>query len=85
MGKNWNEQESYVRNVGLCLRQSYDSEGRIEYVGYAYPNTTTSELRWQIFKCTYDSNGRLITRIYGNGSDDFSLSWDLRTTYNYDQ
>ena len=83
MAKNRNEQENYTRNVGFDLRQAYNTDGTILYVGYAYPKTTDDELKWQIFKCAYDASKRLTHRRYGNGTDNFDKSWTLRTSYDY--
>ena len=83
MPKQINEQTSYMRAIGFDLRQSYDSEGRVQYVGIAYPKAKDSEIKWQIYKLKYDSSSRLTHRAYANGTDAFTLEWDERVNYSY--
>jgi len=84
MGKIMNEQEVYSRNAGQNQRISYDASNRTQYVGVSFPNATILEAKWSIFKLTYDgTSGRVVTKIYANQTDDFSLVWNLKTTYDY--
>ena len=83
MSKLYGETTVYARNMGLDLRQAYDTSGRIEYVGYAIPGTTDSKSEWQIVKYAYDGNGRLTHRRYADSTDDFTKSWDSRSGYDF--
>ena len=96
MGKNRNEQESYTRYVGFDQLISYDASGRQEYVGLAYPvsanasatpavvvGPASTDSAWSIFKITYDGSGRMTSRRYADGTDDFDKVWDDRATYTY--
>lgn len=86
MSKLRNETEVYSRDIGFCLRISYNSDGRQEYVGRAYPNpagTSDSAAIWSIYRLTYDGSGRMTHRFYADGTDDHIKKWSLKSTYTY--
>lgn len=82
--KERSETPVYMRNIGFDLRTSYDSNGRQEYVGMAYPGALDSEEKFQIFKIAYDANGRMTHRRYADNTDDFTKIWNSRENYDYE-
>ena len=70
--------------ISYMQRTSYDSQNRIQYVGFAYAGTKTSENKWNIKKITYDGTSYRITEInFAGGSNEFVFNWDNRTSYSY--
>ena len=65
------------------LKCSYDSNGKLEYYGYAYPGTETDETGWLIVKCTYDASQRITDRKTAGGNPDFAYIYDNRAGYTY--
>ena len=67
------------------MKVAYDASGRQEYIGFAIPGqkTLAADNAWQIYKLVYDGSGRVTTRRYADGSDDFIKVWDDKTTYTY--
>lgn len=66
-----------------AMRISYDGNGRQEYVGFAFPNTKTSDEGWTIYKMKYDGDGRMITRSYADGRAELGKIWDKKSDYDY--
>ena len=59
-----------------------DNQNKYTYIGEALPGTSKSEAKWRIKRLDEtDSHDKEI--IWANGSSDFSLVWDDRTTYSY--
>ena len=83
MGKSRNETETYSRNIGLDMLIEYDGSGRQLYICMAYPSALTSEAKWQIFKLSYDANGRIVKRRYASGNDNFDKIADNYASYDY--
>lgn len=62
---------------------SKDSQGRMEYIGYALPKSAEGDPKWFIKKLTYDSGGFQTDELFAQGSADFDKLWTLRTFYTY--
>lgn len=87
MGKLLAEVSTYSRDQGLDTLIAYGTSGNAnglqEYIGYAFPGAATSAARWKILKLGYDSSGRQTAQRHANGSDEYTLVWDSRTSYQY--
>lgn len=89
MGKAYNEQEAYNRDVGFDLKMEYDASNNTLYVGRAYPGAATSAAKWQIYKMEYDANNNMTSLRWAKksdkpvASDEFDKVWDDRTSYTY--
>ena len=89
MPKDRNEQTVYSRNIGYDMKIAIGTagyaNGKNEYIGFATAGSATSSAVWQIYKLEYDSSGRVLSRRYADGTDDFTKIWDSasRTGYNY--
>ena len=71
-----------VDQVNLTFRQSYDSNGRLEYYGEAAPGSLTTDSVWRISKRIYNGN-KLIGLVWANGDNNFDKEWDEKTSYDY--
>lgn len=83
MGKFHNEQEVYSRDTGLDMRNEVDANNNVIYVGRCFPGAADGDLKWQIYKMSYDANNNMEKLRWANGNDEMDKSWTLRATYNY--
>lgn len=65
------------------VRNEYDGNGNVIYLGQAMPGTPTSQKGWQILKCTYNVNDDLETALWAGGTRSFDKTWNDRATYDY--
>ena len=82
------ETPTYAREQGMDQEFAYvaagNGVGQLEYQGFAQPNSLTSAAKWQIRKFTYDSSNRLSDIKWANGTDNTTLIWNSRASYDYD-
>ena len=71
-----------VDQVNLAFRQSYDSNGRLEYYGESKPGSVTSDYVWRISKRTYSGN-KLSGLLWAEGNTKFDNIWDNRAALSY--
>ena len=84
MSKQAWETPTYSRNRPFRYRATKNSDGRVEYEGWAETlNAATSDAVWQICKHTYDSTGFQTQVDWANGCGKFDKTWDNRATYTY--
>lgn len=62
---------------------SKDGSGRMEYIGYALPNTGDSDAKWFIKKLTYDVDSFQVDELFAGGNANFDKLWSLRASYTY--
>ena len=86
-----NTQAADVRNYGqwsqldlMSQRVSYDSEGLVEYIGYALPGSPETGAVWMICKLSYDESGRFTSRKWAGGTDQRNKKWSERTSLTYE-
>ena len=71
-----------VDQVNLTFRQSYDTNGRLQYYGEAAPGAVTSNSVWRISKRIYSGN-KLSGQVWADGDTKFNKEWDERAGYTY--
>ena len=81
--KQWNEQESYTREMGFDMKQQVDANFNAIYVGMAFPGALVSEAKWAIKKMEYDANNNMTSLRFAGGTDAFDKVWNDRTTLLY--
>lgn len=54
----------------------------VQYIGYAQPNTATSEDAWAILRLTFSSDD-VSALEWALGDNKFTNVWDDRATYTY--
>lgn len=62
-------------DVTPIRRMAYDSDGNVQYIGYAMKGSASSDSAWRIFKLFYDS-GNYSYEL----SSDINQIWDNRAT-----
>lgn len=77
---------SFPADLLFSKQLAYDSNDRLEYLGYALPGTLTAQPRWCIKKMVY-TNGCQTSEGFANGigftDDNWSATWDDRASYSY--
>lgn len=76
-------EEEQAENLPLLtIKIQNNASGQVEYVGEAYPGTSTSEARWRIKKIEY--NGENPSSVsWADGTSRFTKIWDNRASYSY--
>ena len=86
-GQGMGENSIYAREMGKSQLLFYvaagNGVGQVEYICEADAGTLSSVLRWRIKKFVYNSSHILTTIQWADGTDDYSKSCDLRTSYDY--
>jgi len=70
-------------SADLIIEIDYSAGTNPIYLGKAVPGTLTSETGWQIFKCAWDANNNLTSKLAANGTNNYDKEWDERATYTY--
>lgn len=66
----------------MSERYAYDSNGYVEYIGYAYPGSREMDNRWSICKNIY-SGSDVVEKVWAEGSSDQKFAWSSREDYTY--
>jgi len=70
-------------SIQLAYGTIGNSNGLVEYVGFAPSGTLTTQPRWFIKKLTYNASGQVLTALCANGESSFDKVWDSREGYSY--
>jgi hypothetical protein len=65
----------------LITRYAYSGDN-IEYIGEAYPGTSTADNRWRIKKLVY-SGSSVTGMFWAGGNDKMDNVWDDRASLTY--
>jgi len=66
----------------LITRRAYNSDGLVEYMGFAVPGTANDATGWHIQKHTY-VNRRSTETNFADGNFAFDNVWDDKEGYDY--
>jgi len=67
----------------VALRQEFDADKLLLFLGEAAPGTATSFAAWRIRKFFYDANKRLIEIKWAEGTGEFVHKYDDRAGFTY--
>ena len=74
-----------ITDTNFSKQYAYDSNGNLQYEGFAVPGSATSAAVWAIRKFTYTSMSpyQTLTETWAGGSSSFTNIWDNRASFSY--